>query len=54
MCKNELIEELKEEIELKRKRLNEMVVDSVDKEAVLKFSVELDDLIGRFYELKLG
>ncbi len=48
------IEELMEEIELKRIQLNEMVIDDTDKEDLLKFSEELDDLISRFYQLKFN
>ncbi len=54
MSKEQLIEELREAIELKRMKLNKMVVDNVDKKALLKFSEELDDLIRKFYEIKLN
>jgi len=54
MSKEQLIEELCKEIESKRAKLNSMVVDNVDKEYLLKFSTELDDLIRRFYEIKLN
>jgi hypothetical protein len=54
MSKEQMIEELCKEIELKRMELNRMVVDNVDKEALLKFSVELDNLIKKFYELQLN
>lgn len=54
MSKEQLIEELREAIELKRMKLNKMIVDNVDKKALLKFSEELDDLIRKFYEIKLN
>lgn len=54
MSKEQLMEDLCKEIEIKRMELNRMVVDNVDKEALLKFSIELDVLIKKFYEIKLN
>lgn len=52
MSKDVQMEELREEIEIKRKELNRMIIEEVDKEELLKFSVELDNLIGRYYKLE--
>lgn len=49
-----MINELMEEIELKRTQLNEMVIGNIDKDDLLRYSVELDNLISRFYEIKLN
>jgi hypothetical protein len=48
------LKELKIEIEDKRRKLNELVVSSIDKDEVLKFSIELDRLIGKYYDVELN
>lgn len=45
---------LKQEIEEKRNILNRMVISGVDKKDILKFSQELDKLIGRYHWLDLN
>jgi hypothetical protein len=47
------LEEIKIEIEDKRMRLNKLVVSDINKDEVLKFSVELDKLIGKYYDIGL-
>ena len=49
-----LLEEIKNEIEEKRRKLNQMILVEVDKDEVLKFSVELDKLIDKYYYLELN
>lgn len=53
MVEGYYLEELKVEIEDKRKTLNELIVKDTDKDKLLSFSVELDNLIGRYYNIKL-
>lgn len=43
---------LKEEMERKRLLLNELIQKNADYEAILKVSVELDELIEKYYNLK--
>lgn len=50
MCHEHLLEELKSEIEVKREKLNNLILREVSKEEVLKFSVELDILIHKYYK----
>lgn len=50
MCHEYLLEELKSEIEVKREKLNNLILREVSKEEVLKFSVELDKLIHKYYK----
>ena len=49
-CNEQLLEELKTEIEIKREKLNSLVIGEVSKEEVLKFSIELDELIHKYYK----
>lgn len=45
-----LIDEIKTEIEKKRCKLNKMMIlEDVSREELLKYSVELDRLIGKYY-----
>ncbi|MCF6463651.1 aspartyl-phosphate phosphatase Spo0E family protein [Clostridium sp. Cult1] len=53
MCSEQVLEELKTEIETKRKELNLLVVEDINKDEVLKFSVELDKLIEKYYSIQL-
>lgn len=48
------LRELKEEIEEKRNRLNNLIIESIDSNELLKFSVELDELIEKYYKLELN
>jgi|GEM_PF-776121 len=50
---NKLKEELMKEIEAKRAILNKMMVEEEDKGKILKFSEELDELIGRYHKLDI-
>lgn len=43
------LEELKEEIQTKREQLNRIISQGSDKERILKFSQELDELISKYY-----
>lgn len=54
MENNFLLEEIKNEIEDKRKALNQLILVDADKEDILKFSIELDRLIDKYYSLKLN
>lgn len=47
------VEKLKEEIESKRKELNEVVSGDLDRAKILRFSQELDVLIVKYYALRL-
>ena len=49
-----LLEEIKNEIEDKRKALNQLILVDADKDDILKFSIELDRLIDKYYSLKLN
>lgn len=48
MIKEKCTLKLKEEIESKRERLNEIVISECEKEEILKFSQELDILISQY------
>lgn len=48
-----LLEELKNEIEKKRANLNNLIIEDKDDLEVLKFSMELDRLIGKYYSYEL-
>lgn len=48
-----LKEELRKEIEKKRTVLNKMMVEEKDREKVLKYSKELDELIGEYHKLEV-
>lgn len=50
----EKIEELKEEIQIKREELNKIVLDELDKDRILKFSQELDILISKYHAMDIG
>lgn len=54
VSKTYLLDELKSEIEDKRNRLNELVISDISKNELLKISVELDKLIGRYYDIELN
>ena len=41
------------EIENKRGKLNQIVLKGSNKDEILKFSIELDELIGKYYNIKL-
>lgn len=49
-----LLEEIKNEIENKRKALNQLILIDADKEDILRFSIELDRLIDKYYSLELN
>ncbi|NMA86706.1 MAG: Spo0E family sporulation regulatory protein-aspartic acid phosphatase [Tissierellia bacterium] len=44
-----LMEEIKSEIERKRYKLNKMILTDINREELLKYSVELDRLIDKYY-----
>lgn len=48
-----MVKELKKEIEQKRCILNELIVSSSDQEEVLEHSIELDILIGKYYQCEI-
>ncbi|MBZ2174233.1 aspartyl-phosphate phosphatase Spo0E family protein [Schnuerera sp. xch1] len=54
MIKESLLEELKKDIEIKRKELHRMINKEIDKDELLKYSVELDEVIGKYYSVKLN
>lgn len=55
MRKKLSLQKLKKDIEIKREELNKMIIrKDVDKNDVLKFSEELDNLIDRYYKLELN
>lgn len=54
MSTDKLKEELKKEIETKRNILNRMIAKGMNKEDILKFSQELDELIGKYHKLDLN
>ncbi len=43
------MEEIKSEIERKRYKLNKMILTDINREELLKYSVELDRLIDKYY-----
>lgn len=47
------LREVKDEIENKRRILNELVLKEIDRDELLRFSVELDKLIIKYYGIKL-
>lgn len=49
-----LLKEVKDEIEEKRSKLNQMILVNMDRDEVLKYSVELDRLIDKYYYLELN
>ncbi|MBU5311539.1 aspartyl-phosphate phosphatase Spo0E family protein [Tissierella carlieri] len=51
MKKSMSIEELKEEIQKKREELNKIVSEGLDKDRILRYSQELDQLISKYYSL---
>lgn len=53
MSKEQLLKELKTEIETKRRELNSLVTKDMNKDEVLEFSVELDKLIDKYYNVQL-
>lgn len=48
MLKDKKIEKIKEKIKVKREELNKIVLKEIGKDEVLKFSQELDLLIGEY------
>lgn len=46
-------EALKREIEIKKNILSGMILKGIDKDIILKFSQELDELIGKYQRLDL-
>lgn len=46
------LREVKDEIENKRRILNELVLKEIDRDELLRFSVELDKLIIKYYGIK--
>ena len=54
MDKNIRLKEVKEEIEQKRKELNDIVIECPDKEKIVIFSQELDMLINKYHSLQLN
>ncbi len=54
MGESNSLEEIKIEIEDKRIKLNELVISDINKDDVLKFSIELDRLIGKYYDIELN
>ncbi|MCR2043264.1 aspartyl-phosphate phosphatase Spo0E family protein [Anaerosalibacter massiliensis] len=46
------LNDLKSEIEVKRQELNELVIGSIDRNKVLRFSMELDKLIYQYCHLE--
>lgn len=53
MSKGVLLEELKSKIENKRDELNQLVGKDIRKDELLRFSMELDELIYEYYDLKV-
>ena len=51
MKKSMSIEELKEEIQKKLEELNKIVSEGLDKDRILRYSQELDQLISKYYSL---
>lgn len=49
MNNSNLLENLKVEIEFKRKKLNKLVLRENDNELILKLSMELDNIINLYY-----
>ena len=54
MSESCLLNELKIEIEDKRRELDRLIVSEMDRDEILKFSMELDKLIGKYYNLELS
>lgn len=52
MTNDKLLEKLKNQIEEKKRRLNEMVLEEINKKEILEFSEELDQLILEYYRLE--
>lgn len=51
MKKNREIQKLKEEIEVQREELNKIVVQSKNKEKIIRISEKLDVLISQYYSI---
>lgn len=51
---NMKLEEVRKEIEEKRKELNGIVIKGLDKEKIVTFSQELDILINKYHLLQLN
>mgnify|MGYP000951494159 CR=1 FL=1 len=54
MSVNCSLEEIKDQIEKKQGQLNRMVISDVDRKELLKYSIELDRLIDKYYSLELN
>lgn len=52
MTNDKLLEKLKNQIEEKKRRLNEMVLEEINKKEILEFSEELDQLILEYSRLE--
>ena len=48
------LREIKGEIENKRMSLNQLILRGINKDKILKCSIELDKLIVKYYDIKLG
>lgn len=51
MDKNTKVEKLREEINQKRDELNKILTEGSDRDRILEFSQELDQLISKYYTL---
>lgn len=47
------LEQLKIEIENKREKLNKLIIGDINKDEVLEFSTDLDNLIHRYYDIEM-
>lgn len=54
MSVNCSLEKIKDQIEKKQGQLNRMVISDVDRKELLKYSIELDRLIDKYYSLELN
>ncbi|NMB08043.1 MAG: Spo0E family sporulation regulatory protein-aspartic acid phosphatase [Tissierellia bacterium] len=48
------LKEIKSQIEKKQGQLNKMIIADIDRDKLLKYSVELDRLIDQYYSLELN
>lgn len=54
MDENQCLIKLKEKIELKREKLNELIKESSSRDQVLHLSIELDKLIVEYYQIEIN
>ena len=47
------LEKIRNEIENKRISLNQLILRDINEDEILRFSVELDKLIVKYYDIKL-